>query len=126
MSYGVVIGMILPVLAMVALIPSTVRAVKQRRVIRRRTALIALRYSGEVAGKSPSPAGAGAPFGMADDSRFFDLAVRRDDGTMITVSMPIGLDHRFPVGCRVVKSADHLWPVPADALARHPNEDQSV
>lgn len=118
----VVLSVLLFALSSATLMPSTLRAVRQKRAIRLRDAVKALQYSGEVVRKAPSPEGAVAPFGVA--GRLVDLTVRGDDGTTVIATIPIVFDYRFPIGCRVVKRPGHLWPALADGPAQDPNNDR--
>ena len=96
---------------------------KTGRIIRRRNAIIALEYSGEVVSKSPSPADAGDRYGGAGPH--IDVTVRRDDGTVITASLPILFDSRFPIGSHVIKRSGRLWPDAAYGLKQDPDEEHS-
>ena len=96
----------------------------QRRAIRRREAVKALQYAGEVVRKAPTPTDADSPFGLAGPH--VDVVVRCDDGRTVTASLPIAFEKRFPVGSRIVKRSGRLWPDPADAPVQDPNDDPSV
>ena len=96
---------------------------KTGRIIRRRNAIIALEYSGHVIGKSPSPTDTGPRYGAVGPH--VDVAIRREDGTVVTASLPILFDSRFPIGSHVVKRSGRLWPDEAYGLKQDPDEDRS-
>jgi hypothetical protein len=120
---GAVLAVLVILVSMITLIPSTSRAVRQKRVIRRRNAVIELQYTGEVVRKAPSVEDERTYFGQAGPH--FDITVRCDDGRTVTASLPIAFDKRIPVGGRVVKRSGRLWPDEAYGLPKDPRGDSS-
>lgn len=123
MWFGFFLSVTLTLLAMATLVPSTRRGMRKGRIIRRRNAIIALEYSGEVVGKAPSPADTGARYGGVGPH--VDVTIRREDETVVIASLPILFDSRFPMGSHVVKRSGRLWPDAAYGLRQDPDEDRS-